>query len=138
MLPLFYQTHLKSQLGLSQYLMLRILINLLQSTKKVNLESLATVLPIPIMFASRRKKLQRFLSLPSLNIEAIWFPLVRGWLTTYADNKLLYLVIERTNWGLTNLLMISVVWEKRAFPIYFELLPKLGSSNLDEHSCDIN
>jgi hypothetical protein len=28
--------------------------------------------------------------------------------------------------------MISVIWDKRAFPIYFELLPKLGSSNISE------
>jgi len=28
--------------------------------------------------------------------------------------------------------MISVVWDKRAFPVYFELLQKLGSSNIDE------
>ena len=28
--------------------------------------------------------------------------------------------------------MVSVIWDKRAFPIYFKLLPKLGSSNIDE------
>ena len=28
--------------------------------------------------------------------------------------------------------MVSVIWDKRSFPIYFELLPKMGSSNLDE------
>jgi hypothetical protein len=28
--------------------------------------------------------------------------------------------------------MISIIWDKRAFPIYFELLPKLGSSNISE------
>jgi hypothetical protein len=28
--------------------------------------------------------------------------------------------------------MISVVWDKRSIPIYFELLNKLGSSNFDE------
>jgi hypothetical protein len=28
--------------------------------------------------------------------------------------------------------MVSIIWDKRAFPIYFILLPKLGSSNLKE------
>lgn len=41
-------------------------------------------------------------------------------------------MIDRTNWGCINLLMISVVWDKRSIPIYFELLNKLGSSNFDE------
>lgn len=30
--------------------------------------------------------------------------------------------------------MVSVVWDQRAFPIYWTLLPKLGSSNLDEQT----
>ena len=30
--------------------------------------------------------------------------------------------------------MISIVWDQRAFPVYFELLPKLGSSNFEEQS----
>jgi hypothetical protein len=76
MLPIFYQTHLKSQLSLAEYLLLKILINILQSIKKVSLETLATALPIPITFESRRKKIQRFLSLPNLTIETIWFPIV--------------------------------------------------------------
>lgn len=48
MMPVFYQTHLKSQLSLAEYLLLKILINILQSIKKVSLESLATALPIPM------------------------------------------------------------------------------------------
>jgi hypothetical protein len=28
--------------------------------------------------------------------------------------------------------MVSIIWDKRSFPIYFDLLSKLGSSNLDE------
>ena len=139
MLPLFYQTHLKSQLSLAEYLFLQILINLLQSIKKVSLETLATALPIPITFESRRKKIQRFLSLPNLTIENLWFPLVTTWLKTYFQpNKIVYLVLDRTAWERINLFVISVVWEQRAFPIYFELLPKLGSSNFDEQSCILN
>ena len=133
MLPILYQTHLKSQLSLAEYLLLKLLINVLQVIQQVSLENLATALPLPILFESRRKKIQRFLSRPAWNIETIWFPIIRVWLNTYfTPGQVIYLVIDRTSWGCINLLMVSVVWDKRAIPIYFELLPKLGSSNLAE------
>lgn len=91
MLPEFYQIHLKSQLSLAEYLLLKILIHLLQSIKKVSLETLATALPIPITFESRRKKIQRFLSLPILTIEGTWFPIVTTWLeTNFTYGKIIY------------------------------------------------
>ncbi|NEO00767.1 MAG: IS4 family transposase [Moorea sp. SIO3I7] len=133
MLPVFYQNHLKSQLSKSEYLFILILLSLLQTIKEVNLEKLANALSIPIKFESRRKRIQRFLSLPNLTIEKIWFPIVKTWLSTYFTNEqLIYVAIDRTNWSRINFLMISIVWDKRAFPIYFELLPKLGSSNIHE------
>jgi hypothetical protein len=133
MLPKFYQTHLKNQLSTAEYLLLQILINVLQVIKKVTLEAVANALPIPIEFESRRKKVQRFLSVPNLDIKKIWFPIVIEWLEIYFEpEKIIYLAIDRTNWGCINLFMVSVIWDKRSFPIYFELLPKLGSSNLDE------
>ena len=99
MLPKLYQSHLKSQLSLAEYLLLQILINLLQSIKKVNLETLATTLPIPILLESRRKKLQRFLALKSLNIETLWFPMISMWLETQLEsNQVVYLAIDRTTW----------------------------------------
>jgi len=51
----FYQTHLQSQLNRADYLLLTLLVNLLQSIKQVKLETLATALPLPITFNSRRK-----------------------------------------------------------------------------------
>ncbi len=42
MLPKFYQTYLQNNLSIAEYLLLQILINLLQSIKKVSLETLAT------------------------------------------------------------------------------------------------
>ncbi|BAZ37324.1 transposase [Calothrix sp. NIES-4101] len=139
MLPELYQKHLKSQLSLADYIFLKILIALLQSIKKVSLETLATVLPIPITFESRRKRIQRFLSLPNLSIEKIWFPIVTTWLETeFTSEKIVHVVIDRTNWACVNLFMVSVVWDKRAFPVYFELLPKLGSSNINEQTAIIS
>jgi hypothetical protein len=49
MLPEFYETNLKRELGRAEYLLLKILINLLQSIKTVSIEALATALPIPIL-----------------------------------------------------------------------------------------
>lgn len=139
MLPEFYETNLKRELGRAEYLLLKILINLLQSIKTVSLEALATALPIPILFESRRKKIQRFLSLNYINVEEIWFPIVKSWLEIYFPlTEVVYVVIDRTNWGCINLLMISVVWDQRSIPIYFELLDKLGSSNFDEQKVVFN
>ena len=133
MIPESYQKHLKSQLTLAEYTLLKILFYLLQSIKKVNLEKLASALPLPIKFESRRKRLQRFLSLPNLKIEKIWFPIIEELLRTYfTSEKIIYLAIDRTNWCRINFFMVSIIWDKRAFPIYFALLPKLGSSNFTE------
>ena len=133
MLPEFYQTHLKKQLKLADYLVLTILINLLQSIKQVNLEKLATAFPLPIKFESRRRRIQRFLVLPQLKVETIWLPLISYWLETFVPIKSpLYLAIDRTRWQAINIFVISLIWQKRAIPIYWELLPKKGNSNLAE------
>ena len=128
----FYQTHLESQLGASDYIFLQILINVLQAVKKVSIEALANALPIPIMFESRRKKLQRFLSLLNFTRENIWIPIIKERL--FKEEEVVRIAIDRTNWGLINILMVVVIWKKRAIPIYFELLDKKGSSNLTEQT----
>jgi hypothetical protein len=113
MIPIFYQAHLESQLSRSQYLMLSILINLLQSLKKVSLEALATAFPFPILFDSRRQKIQRFLLLPQLKNRKIWLPMIRSWLSKeFSGHQVIYLVIDRSSWGKINLLMISLIWEQ--------------------------
>jgi len=135
MLPPLYQTHLEKQLKPSELLLFNILINILQDIKEVSLEKIATALPIPILFESRRKKVQRFLSLPILNIKTLWFPMIKDWLTqTFTANEPIHLVIDRTIWERKNLMMISIIYDQRAIPVYFEFLPKLGSSNLDEQT----
>lgn len=128
-----YQTHLKSQLEDSQYLLLMLLIQLLQVIKQVKLETLASNLPLPILFESRRKKIQRFLSLPQLNITTLWFPLVHAWLESeFKPGEVVHLVIDRTQWMNVNLLVLSVVWGQRAYPVYWDLLEKQGCSRFDE------
>jgi len=135
MLPSFYQTHLQKHLDTSKFILITILLNLLQSEKQVKLERLARVFPYPITTESRRRKLQRFLDLPQLTIELIWFPLITYWLTTYCSvGQTLTIAIDRSQWGYINLLTVALIWHKRAIPLYWCLLPKLGNSNFSEQT----
>ncbi|EGJ35034.1 hypothetical protein LYNGBM3L_09700 [Moorena producens 3L] len=139
MLPLFYQKHLKIQLKYRNFILLNILVMLVQSIKRVSIEKLANALPLGIKFESIRKRIQRFLSLPNLRFETIWFPIIASILETYFEtDELVYIAIDRTNWGKINLLVTSLIWDKRALPIYFTLMPKLGSSNLKEQSSHLS
>ena len=135
MLPELYQLHFKKYLKPADYLLLELLTNLLQSLKQVSLEKLASSLPLPIKFESRRKKLQRFLSLPEWNVQTIWLPLIISWIeSTIKSQKMLHLAIDRTRWQSLNILVISLIYKRRAIPLYFELLDKKGNSNLPEQT----
>lgn len=132
-LPQFYQNHFQGQLTRAQYLILEILISLLQSQKQVRLERKPQAFPSPITLESRRRKIQRFLDLPQLTIQMIWFGIITYWLTTYCTpTKVIYITIDRTQWGCINLLMVSLIGDKRAIPVSWQLLPKLGSTKWEE------
>jgi len=77
MFPQSYQNHLEKQLKPAEYLTFKILVYLLQSHRQVSIELLASVMPYPIQFESRRRSLQKFLELECLNIESLWFPVVK-------------------------------------------------------------
>jgi len=49
--------------------------------------------------------------------------------------QVLYVAIDRTKWGCINLLMISLIWNRRALPIY--CLPKQGNSNFESQTAAI-
>jgi hypothetical protein len=138
MIPTFYQTHLKKQLTSAQFLVMTTLLSVMQSEKQVRLERMARIFPCLITVESRRKKLQRFLDLPNLTIELILFPLITYWLTTYCRvGTRLSIAIDRSQWRCINLFMVSLIWERRAIPLYWSLLPKLGSSNFDEQTTNL-
>ncbi|MEG3971304.1 hypothetical protein QUA00_27330 [Microcoleus sp. T2B6] len=78
------------------------------------------------------KKLQRFLSENEWSIDNIWLPLVIGWIKgSVKENKVIYLAIDRTKWQSNNILMVSMIWRKRAIPIYWKALEKQGNSTLE-------
>jgi len=131
MLPKYYLSCLESQLSKSQILTLKFLVWLLQFHKRVQIERLAAYLPLPILFESRRRHLQRFLILPQMSVALVWLPLIKCILRTQIKPKNQIIVaIDRTKWRTNNLLMVSAIWEKRAWPVYWQLMPKKGSSNL--------
>jgi hypothetical protein len=125
MIPTFYLIHLKKQLSSALFKLIGILLPLIQSEKQVRLERLSRVFTYPITTESRRRKLQKFLDFPNLNISLIWFPLITYWLITYCRvGQSLSISIDRSHWGRINLFMVSPIWERRAIPLYWSLLPK--------------
>ena len=138
MIPTFYRIHLEKKLTLAQFKLIEILLPVIQSEKQIRLERLSRVFPSLITSESRRRKLQRFLDLPNLTISLIWFPLITYWLTTYCSvGQSLSIAIDRSQWGCINLFMVSLIWERRAIPLYWSLLPKLGSSNFEEQTTNL-
>ena len=53
------------------------------------------------------------------------------------DSELLLLIIDRTQWQNTNILMISVPWNKRVLPIYWHILSHKEASNLTKQKAVI-
>ena len=132
MIPELYHAHLSEKLTRSNYLLAILLIQVVQSIKEVTLESIATKLAMPIKFESRRKKIQRFLSEDEWSLDNIWLPLVISWIKgSIKQNKVVYLAIDRTKWQSNNILMVSMIWRKRAIPIYWKALDKQGNSTLE-------
>jgi hypothetical protein len=133
MLPEFYIEYLKTYLPPSELLTLQILVWLLQVHRQVRRERLAASFPYPIKCESRRKKIQRFLRSSNLSLSLLWFPLIKKIIATQLKKgDRLIITIERTQWKANNISMASIIWKKRALPIYWLLLSKKGSSNFYE------
>jgi hypothetical protein len=106
--PEFYTTILSNYLSPSQRLTLEILVWLLQVHKQVRIERLAACLPIPILYESRRRHLQRFLVLRKLSVSLVWFPLIKCILNTQIPlGSRLVVPLDRTQWSANNLLMVK-------------------------------
>ena len=127
------EEHFQKYLTPNQFQTLSILISLLNQYKEVKIEKLATYFPLPILFESRRKHIQRFLILKSLSIVLIWFPIIKLIITQqFPVDFPLIIALDRTQWKDNNIFMISVIWHRHALPIYWNILSKRGASNLNE------
>jgi hypothetical protein len=61
----------------------------------------------------------------------LWFPLIKCILLTQIQAGTQVIVaLDRTQWQENNLFVVSVIWDKRAWPIYWQFLEHRGSSNL--------
>lgn len=133
MLASFYQNFLEKYLNKAQLITLKMLVWLLQNQKQVRIERLAATLPLPIQQNSRRRHLQRFLTLNALSVVLLWFPIIEAIINQHFQvGSHLTIAMDRTQWKENNVLMVSVICQKRAYPIYWCLLEKDGSSNLEE------
>ena len=48
------------------------------------------------------------------------------------------MILDRTQWQNTNMLMISLAWKKRAIRLYWKILTHKGASNLTEQKAVIH
>jgi hypothetical protein len=61
----------------------------------------------------------------------LWFPLIKSILLTQIQPGTQVIVpLDRTQWKQNNLFVVSVIWDKRAWPIYWQFMEHSGSSNL--------
>jgi len=117
----------------AQLITLKLLVWLLQNQKQVKIERLAATLPLPIQQNSRRRHIQRFLNLRRLSVVILWFPLIKEIITRrISQGKQLIIALDRTQWQENNILMVSAIYQKRAFPIFWILLQKKGASDFRE------
>ncbi|MEO0843948.1 MAG: hypothetical protein AAF063_34410 [Cyanobacteria bacterium J06643_5] len=133
-----YESHFKKSLTQAQYKTLEILIWLLTVQKTVKIERLAACFPLPIKYESRRRHIQRFLILFSFSLPLFWFPIVEQIIQQeFKSKSRLIITLDRTQWKENNVLVIAVIYKKRAIPIYWKLLEKQGSTNLREQQAII-
>ena len=128
-----YESYFTKYLTPTQFEALRILLWLLMVHKQVRIERLAACFPLPILYESRRKHIQRFLVLSALSIPKLWFPLIKFIIhKEFKIGSRLIITIDRTQWKDKNVFVVAVIWKKRALPIYWQLLNKRGASKLAE------
>ena len=139
MYPELYQKWFKLSLNPTEMVLIEILMKVIGLLSKATLGQIANNLPLPILAASRRKTMQRFLDSQNFCKERIWWGIWTELMTGYwLVKEPIMLAIDRTSWGKYNLLVVSWIIFGRAIPINWQLLDKLGSSNLDEQQSVIH
>ena len=94
-----YESHFKQSLTVTQLQTLKILVWLLTVQKTVKIERLAACFPLPICYESRRKHLQRFLTLSALSLPLFWFPIIQLIIQReFQEGNRLIITLDRTQW----------------------------------------
>lgn len=99
--------------------------------KTVNLTEIATTFPGRAEIESHYRRLQRFFQQVEFDS-----PLIAQLVVSFLPDPTYTLALDRTNWMLgcfsINFLVLSVVHQGIAFPIFWTFLPKQGNSNTQE------
>ena len=139
MYPKLYQKWFQLSLNPTEMVLVEILMKIVGLLSKATLGHVADNLPLPILAASRLKTLQRFLDSPRFCKEKIWWGIWMEIMAGYWSQKEpIVLAIDRTSWRKYNLLVVSWIIQGRAIPVNWQLLDKLGSSNLDDQQSVIH
>lgn len=133
MYPELYQKWFKLSLNSTELILIEILMKMVGLLSKATLGNIANNLPLPILADSKIKTMQRFLDSKNFCKEKIWWGIWIEMMTGYwLVKEPIVLAIDRTNWRKYNLIVVSWIIYGRAIPINWQLLDKVGSSNLDE------
>jgi len=102
-------------------------------TRTVNLNKIACVMPGEAEQSSRYRRLQRFFSGFTINLD-----MIAGFIFQlfFIAGGQWYLTLDRTNWQWgksdINILTLAIAFKGIAIPIYWELLDKKGNSDTQE------
>lgn len=73
-----------------------------------------------------------------MSLPLFWFPIVQLIIQQeFKDARRLIVTLDRTQWKNNNIVVIAVIYKKRAIPLYWQVLNKRGSSNLSEQQAVI-
>lgn len=103
------------------------------AVKTVNLQEIALAFDGRTKAESNYRRLQRFFAIFKID-----FVQIGRWIFKLfiQPGQSYYLVIDRTNWywgkQKINVFMLGIVYEGIAIPLFWQLLPKAGSSNFKE------
>ena len=101
--------------------------------RSVNLAEIAIAFPSSAQPESRYRRIQRFIHEAPIDYDGVALFVMSLFLFTHSD---CYLTLDRTNWQWgkenINILVLAVVYQGQAIPIYWLLLDKKGNSNCRE------
>jgi len=98
-------------------------------SKSLQIGRILTATPLPGTRDTLKKRVQRFLKNPSVTVELYYEPLARRILQRLAGGGArIHLTVDRTEWGVFNLLYIGVGWRGRALPLLWGRLGPGASS----------
>jgi hypothetical protein len=98
-------------------------------SKSLQVGQIVTSLPLPGIRDSLKKRVQRFLKNPEVEVEVYQAPVARRLLKRLvAGGARIPLILDRTEWGRFNILYVSVGWRGRALPLVWGVLGRGASS----------